>query len=39
MVMTMFVQAYRFAAEPLFFKQADNHVSGPQQLATRNHDN
>jgi O-antigen/teichoic acid export membrane protein len=27
MVMTMFVQAYRFAAEPLFFKQADNHQS------------
>ena len=27
MVMTMFVQAYRFAAEPLFFKQADNHAS------------
>jgi O-antigen/teichoic acid export membrane protein len=27
MVMTMFVQAYRFAAEPLFFKQTDNHQS------------
>lgn len=27
MVMTMFVQAYRFAAEPLFFKQKDGQES------------
>lgn len=27
MVMTMFVQAYRFAAEPLFFKQKDGEES------------
>lgn len=27
MVMTMFVQAYRFAAEPLFFKQKDGNES------------
>ena len=32
MVLTLFVQAFRFAAEPFFFKQADSD-SAPQQYA------